>query len=159
MSKRSTPEYLSTIRKRPDRDRGTGAKCFSCLNITDDEWFAICDGETPKTLPPAMIVARAEFVRERIYPCHEQVCHDYRVHFKDGTYDLVTICPGMDPPRPGKYWHRGDSLRRGNDFVTWEEDRPDIDARFDRERPYSEALNRLRLGLPSVAVQSPTEDN
>lgn len=120
MSRRSTPEYLRTIRIRPNRDYGTGEKGFTCLNITDREWAEICTGDTPKTLPTALIVLKAEFVRERVYPRHHQVLHDYRVHFKDGTYDHISITPAMIPPEAGRYWSR--SQFRGNNFVTWEKE-------------------------------------
>jgi hypothetical protein len=120
MSTRATPEYLRTIRTRPGYDLGTGAKCTNSLYISDGEWQNICAGDTPKSLPPAMIVSKAEFVRERIYPWHDQVLHDYRVHYKDGTYDCISITPVMARPTPEKFWSRVEA-HCGGDFVTWEE--------------------------------------
>ena len=125
MSTRATADYLHSIRRRKSRDSGTGAPCFEYLALSDLEWQKICNGRTPQSLPPAMIVARAVYVRERVYPWHDQVLHDYRVHFDDGTYDCISITPVMIRPMAGQYWQR--CATRG-DFVSWEEQPASDDA-------------------------------
>ena len=64
-------------------------------------------------------VVRVEFVRERVYPWHDQVLHDYRVIFEDGTVDCMSYSPGGQP-KVGTHQLRAiEGL--GGDFVWWGE--------------------------------------
>jgi hypothetical protein len=107
----------------PRPERGCATKKYLLKqrwNLSSAEHHAVSNGEVPDSMPAYMVCRDAEFVRERIYPHHAQVLHDYRVHYFDGTYDLISITPAQEPPEAGKFYSRA-AARAGGDFVTWEE--------------------------------------
>ncbi len=86
------------------------------LNLTDFEHTEVSQGRTPKSIPKWLIVDRVEFHGNREHD--GQQLTDYRVFFKDGTFDNVSITPAMPIPEMGKYYRR--ETGRG-EFVTWED--------------------------------------
>lgn len=77
----------------------------------------------PKYLPlDLQRVVQVDFVRERVYPCNDQVLHDYYLIFEDGTADCMSYTPIQGPPTVGEKVSRA-IARLGGDFVRWGETR------------------------------------